>query len=241
MGAPSRRERIWQPCECRPARTDPVPVSPKVWIAITKAFSQRKSTGQVARSKISPRNRSRIRSRNPNAPLMRAAIPRISATRCTRLRWSKCPRISRSVNTWITTSRFSIKAARGRCALLAKSSVGQTIKPECADVIKVVQTVYVLKQGYKGGALKNSNGVAIYFPTKDMSPLYPPRIQQEDWLGLVLEVVSTDDSESVISRNSKLQGGDSFFVPSGAGNHRCLQHVSRGCKAGASFYLGLPY
>ena len=59
------------------------------------------------------------------------------------------------------------------CALLAKSGVDQTIKTACADVIKVVQTAYILKQGYKGNALKNSNGVAIYFPTKEISPLYP--------------------------------------------------------------------
>lgn len=26
---------------------------------------------------------------------------------------------------------------------------------------------------YKGNSLKNSNGVTIYFPTKDLLPLYP--------------------------------------------------------------------
>jgi hypothetical protein len=31
----------------------------------------------------------------------------------------------------------------------------------------------VLKQGYKGVAVQNSNGLAIYFPRESVSPLYP--------------------------------------------------------------------
>lgn len=59
------------------------------------------------------------------------------------------------------------------CSLLAKAGAGATITTACQNVIKVVQTAYVVKQGYKGGAMKNSNGVAIYFPLQSVSPLYP--------------------------------------------------------------------
>ena len=59
------------------------------------------------------------------------------------------------------------------CSLLAKAGAGATITTACQNVIKVVQTAYVMKQGYKGEAMKNSNGVAIYFPLRSVSPLYP--------------------------------------------------------------------
>ncbi len=35
------------------------------------------------------------------------------------------------------------------------------------------KAAYVLAQGYKGAEMKNSNGVAIYFPLQAVSPLYP--------------------------------------------------------------------
>jgi hypothetical protein len=59
------------------------------------------------------------------------------------------------------------------CSLLAKSGAGATITTACQNVIKVVQSAYVMKQGYKGKTMKNSNGVAIYFPLRSVSPLYP--------------------------------------------------------------------
>ncbi len=58
------------------------------------------------------------------------------------------------------------------CSLLDKAALGATVSTACQNVIKVVQTAYVMKQGYKGSAMKNSNGVAIYFPLQSVSPLY---------------------------------------------------------------------
>jgi hypothetical protein len=59
------------------------------------------------------------------------------------------------------------------CSLLAKTGAGSDVTAACQDVIKAVQSDYVLKQGYKGEGMKNSNGVAIYFPIREVSPLYP--------------------------------------------------------------------
>jgi hypothetical protein len=58
------------------------------------------------------------------------------------------------------------------CSLLAKSGVSQTIVTACQQVIQAVQAGYVIKQGFKGENVKNSHGVAIYFPTQTVSPLY---------------------------------------------------------------------
>jgi Clostripain family len=58
------------------------------------------------------------------------------------------------------------------CSLLAKSGPGASISTACHNVVGVVQSGYVIKQGYKGAAMKNSNGVAIYFPLQSVSPLY---------------------------------------------------------------------
>lgn len=58
------------------------------------------------------------------------------------------------------------------CALLAKSGVNAATVAACQKVIKAVQAGYVIAQGYKGPSMKNSNGVAIYFPTRSVSPLY---------------------------------------------------------------------
>ena len=58
------------------------------------------------------------------------------------------------------------------CSLLAKTEAYPAIKSACQNVIKEVQSSYVIKQGYKNKAMKNSNGVAIYFPLLSVSPLY---------------------------------------------------------------------
>ena len=58
------------------------------------------------------------------------------------------------------------------CALLTRAGVGSAITKACQSVINAVKTLYVMTQGYKGAAMKNSNGVAIYFPTRSVSPLY---------------------------------------------------------------------
>jgi hypothetical protein len=58
------------------------------------------------------------------------------------------------------------------CALLTRAGVGSAITKACQSVINAVKALYVMAQGYKGAAMKNSNGVAIYFPTRSVSPLY---------------------------------------------------------------------
>jgi len=58
------------------------------------------------------------------------------------------------------------------CSLMAKSGTSSAIATACQNVIQAVQSGYVMAQGYKGADMKNSNGVAIYFPTKAVSPLY---------------------------------------------------------------------
>ena len=58
------------------------------------------------------------------------------------------------------------------CNLLAKAGADAATVAACQKVVAAVKSSYVVAQGYKGGDLKNSNGVAIYFPTKAVSPLY---------------------------------------------------------------------
>jgi len=58
------------------------------------------------------------------------------------------------------------------CSLLAPALPGTQIAQRCQDVVNAVQSGYVLAQRYKGSDLKNSHGVAIYFPTQAVSPLY---------------------------------------------------------------------
>ena len=58
------------------------------------------------------------------------------------------------------------------CSLLAKAASGSEIAKRCQDVIQAVQSGYVVTSGYKGAAMKNSRGAAIYFPTSTVSPLY---------------------------------------------------------------------
>ena len=49
---------------------------------------------------------------------------------------------------------------------------GTPIALRCQDVITAVQSGYVVAQGHKGTNMKDSHGVAIYFPTQTVSPLY---------------------------------------------------------------------
>jgi hypothetical protein len=58
------------------------------------------------------------------------------------------------------------------CSLLVKADPGASVATACQQVIQAVQAGYVIKQGFKGAAMGNSNGVAIYFPTRTVSPLY---------------------------------------------------------------------
>lgn len=58
------------------------------------------------------------------------------------------------------------------CSLLAQATSGSEIAKRCQDVIQAVQSAYVVTNGSKGAAVKNSHGVAIYFPTGEVSPLY---------------------------------------------------------------------
>ncbi len=58
------------------------------------------------------------------------------------------------------------------CSLLANTGGGQAIVAACQQIIQAVQVDYVIKQGYKGADVKDSHGVAIYFPTQAVSPLY---------------------------------------------------------------------
>jgi hypothetical protein len=65
------------------------------------------------------------------------------------------------------------------CALLAGLAPRTAVAARCADVLRAVgagaeggAAGYVLAQGSKGADLRDSRGVAIYFPTRAVSPLY---------------------------------------------------------------------
>jgi cysteine peptidase C11 family protein len=58
------------------------------------------------------------------------------------------------------------------CTLLAQSGPAAPIGQRCQEVVQAVQSAYVVAQGHKGAGMKNSHGVAIYFPTQAVSPLY---------------------------------------------------------------------
>jgi len=58
------------------------------------------------------------------------------------------------------------------CSLLTGSGVTPAITTACRNVVQAVESGYVITQGYKGAELKDSHGVAIYFPTQKVSPLY---------------------------------------------------------------------
>lgn len=58
------------------------------------------------------------------------------------------------------------------CSLMARSGASSAIEKACRNVIKAAISSYVVAQGHKGADMKNSHGVAIYFPTQAVSPLY---------------------------------------------------------------------
>jgi hypothetical protein len=58
------------------------------------------------------------------------------------------------------------------CELLKQSLPATPIAQRCQEVITAVQSGYVVAQAHKGADLKDSHGVAIYFPTQAVSPLY---------------------------------------------------------------------
>lgn len=60
------------------------------------------------------------------------------------------------------------------CKLLKGSSVPKNIKDAGERVIAAVKGTsgMIISSSYYGTLMKNSNGLAIYFPTRDLSPLY---------------------------------------------------------------------
>jgi hypothetical protein len=58
------------------------------------------------------------------------------------------------------------------CSLLQQAAVESTITDRCKEVISAATHGYLVAQGFKGAGLKDSHGVAIYFPTVAVSPLY---------------------------------------------------------------------
>lgn len=60
------------------------------------------------------------------------------------------------------------------CKLLKASTVPAPIKNACDQVMSAVQgnSGLVISSGYSGAPMKRSSGVAIYFPTRTVSPLY---------------------------------------------------------------------
>lgn len=59
------------------------------------------------------------------------------------------------------------------CSLLIQGGAEPAVASACQKVMQAVKTDYVVAQGFKGKDMKHSNGVAIYFPTQRVSPLYP--------------------------------------------------------------------
>lgn len=58
------------------------------------------------------------------------------------------------------------------CSLLVNAGAETATATACKNVIKAVNSGYVIALGCKGKQVKNSNGVAIYFPIQAVSPLY---------------------------------------------------------------------
>jgi hypothetical protein len=58
------------------------------------------------------------------------------------------------------------------CSWLGRKAAGSEIAGRCREVIQTAESGYVAKNGCKGSDLKNSHGVAIYFPNQAVSPLY---------------------------------------------------------------------
>jgi hypothetical protein len=58
------------------------------------------------------------------------------------------------------------------CSSLEKATAGSEIADRCRAVVRAAEAGYVTKNGSKGADLRNSHGVAIYFPNEFVSPLY---------------------------------------------------------------------
>jgi hypothetical protein len=58
------------------------------------------------------------------------------------------------------------------CSLLDGAGPPAPVRTACAAVIKAVTGRYVVANGSKGKDVEHSNGVAIYFPLREVSPLY---------------------------------------------------------------------
>ena len=58
------------------------------------------------------------------------------------------------------------------CTLLAEAVADTDLAARCAAVTAAVKSNYVFANGSKGDDVRHSNGVAIYFPTGTVSPLY---------------------------------------------------------------------
>ena len=58
------------------------------------------------------------------------------------------------------------------CSLLSMAGADVATTTACQHVIMAVKSGFVMAQGYKGADVNNSNGVAIYFPLRSVSPLY---------------------------------------------------------------------
>jgi len=57
------------------------------------------------------------------------------------------------------------------CALLKAQTTNEDIQEACRTVESAVKP-FIVKSGFKGRNVANSRGVSIYFPTKEVSPLY---------------------------------------------------------------------
>ncbi len=60
------------------------------------------------------------------------------------------------------------------CQSLKKAGAPKAIADACDRVTGVVKKSpgFVISSGYSGSSMKNSNGIAIYFPARELSPLY---------------------------------------------------------------------
>lgn len=81
------------------------------------------------------------------------------------------------------------------CQLMEKSLPNTDVAARCRDVIQATSGGYVMASKWKGNEMKNSNGVAIYFPTSSVSPLYdrldfPAKTGWADFLRAYLKAVS---------------------------------------------------
>ena len=58
------------------------------------------------------------------------------------------------------------------CKLLVAAQLNPGISAAAQTVVEEIKSAYIVANGSKGKEMQNSNGVAIYFPTDSISPLY---------------------------------------------------------------------